>query len=109
MDVISTKYPVTIAGQKLILQFDISDSDTKKGVKMQFVMDPKQGSSDSRENDNNKAELRDKLSIVLQKKFGEAGIPIDYDERNPYNNVIGFIVPLSSLASNFVDILGGKR
>jgi hypothetical protein len=95
----SARYPITIAGQKLILQFDTSDAETKKGVRLQFVME--QDPSDPRDKDD----LKNKLSVVLQKKFGESGIVIDYDERNPYINVIAFIVPISSIASILIEIL----
>lgn len=94
-----TKYPVTIAGQKLILTFEISDAPTKKGVNMMFVME------NEPEDPKVKQQLQNKLSIVLQKKYGEAGVPIDFNERNPYKNVISYIVPLSSLGDNLVSIL----
>jgi hypothetical protein len=95
----SVKYPVTIAGENLVLQFDLSDAPTKQGIRLQFVM--KNEPKDIRDKD----ELKNKLSIVLQKKFGDAGIPIDYDERNPYRNVIAYIVPISSISKTLVDIL----
>jgi hypothetical protein len=94
-----TKYPITIAGNQLVLTFDISEAPTKKGINMMFVM--KNDSEDIKA----KQDLQNKLSVVLQKKFGAAGIPIDFNERNPYNNVISFIVPLTALADNLVKIL----
>jgi hypothetical protein len=44
---------------------------------------------------------------VLQKRFGDAGIMVDYDDRNPYENVIGFLVPLTSVSKMLTDILKG--
>jgi len=98
----SAKYPITIAGKKLILRFDLSDSPTKQGVRLQFVM------SEEPKDVRDKDELKNALSIVLQKRFGSAGIPIDYDERNPYKNVIAYIVPLSSITKLLTDILKGQ-
>jgi len=95
------KYPITIAGQKLLLQFAISDASSKQGINMQFVME--QEPQDVRDRDA----LKDKLSVVLQKKFGDANIPLDYNERNPYKNVISFIVPMSSISKMLVDVLKG--
>lgn len=95
-------YPITISGQKLILNFEVSDAPTKKGINLQFVMQNEP--SDPRD----KEQLRDKLSIALQKRFGDAGIPIDYNERNPYKNVISFIVPISSVADQMIKVLKGS-
>jgi hypothetical protein len=33
---------------------------------------------------------------------------VDYDDRNPYRNVIGFIVPLASVSNMLVKILKGE-
>jgi hypothetical protein len=95
-------YPITILGQKLILNFEVSDAPTKKGINLQFVMQNEP--TDTRD----KEQLRDKLSIALQKRFGDAGIPIDYNERNPYKNVISFIVPISSVADQMIKVLKGS-
>ena len=98
----SARYPITIAGQKLILQFDTSDAETKKGINLQFVME--QVPSDIRD----KQELQNKLSVVLQKRFGDSGIAIDYNERNPYENVLSFIVPINAIAEIFMKVLRGE-
>jgi hypothetical protein len=103
MDSQPIQYPVTIGGKSMILQFDISESETKKGVNMQFVMDKEP--ADIRDKD----EIKNKLSIILQKKFGGAGIPIDFNERNPYDNVISFIVPIGALADTLVKVLKGQK
>jgi hypothetical protein len=96
------KYPITIAGQKMVLQFVVSDAPTKQGIRLQFVMS--KAPEDIREKDI----LKNKLSVVLQKLFGDAQISIDYDDRNPYENVIAYIVPMSSISNILVDILKGK-
>jgi hypothetical protein len=86
------KASVNIEGKKLGLLFDISSAQTKKGVKLHFVLDKK--FNDPRE----KQALASKISTALQKKFGEAGIVIDYDERSPYENAITYLVPLQSIS-----------
>jgi hypothetical protein len=98
------KASVSIAGQKLGLQFDLNTNETKRGVKMQFVLDPQQGLDP-----NVKQDLTQKISAALQKRFGDAGVMVDYDDRNPYENVIGFLVPLTSVSKMLTDILKGTN
>jgi hypothetical protein len=102
MESTQATYPITILGQKLILNFEVSDAPTKKGINLQFVM--QNVPQDARD----KEQLQNKLSIALQKRFGDAGIPIDYNERNPYNNVISFIIPISSIADQMIKVLKGQ-
>lgn len=96
------KFNVTIAGHSLVLKFDVNKNPTKMGVKLQFVlsssdMDPKE-----------KQELATKISTVLQKKLGEANIMVDYDTQTPYKNVIGYVVPIHSLATLIVKLIKGE-
>jgi len=100
-EAVNPKYSVTVAGKKYVLQFDLNTNPTKKGVKMQFVLD--QEFEDPRE----KQALATKISVALQKRFGDSGIMVDYDDRNPYKNVIGFIVPLASVSKMLMDALKG--
>ena len=92
---------ISVAGKKYRLRFDVNDNPTKLGVKMQFVLD--QDIEDPRE----KQKLASEISVALQKRLGESGIMVDYDERNPYKNVIGFIVPLTSVAKLIVTAMKG--
>lgn len=92
MQTAKPKASVTIEGKKLGLLFDISSSDTKKGIKLHFVVD------ETFEDPREKQALASKISTALQKKFGEAGIAIDFDERSPYKNTISYIVPLQSIS-----------
>jgi hypothetical protein len=96
------KTSVTVAGQKLGLQFDLNTNETKRGVKMQFVLDTQEMEP------KDKQELTQKISTALQKRFGDAGIMVDFDDRNPYSNVIGFLVPLNSIAQLLLKILKGE-
>jgi hypothetical protein len=103
----NTRYSVnlTIDGEKVTipLQFEIEDSPTKKGVNMQFIL-PKERIQDPRK----KQEFANKISVALQKKFGEAGIPVDYNERNAYVNVASFIIPLNAVSSWLIKTLKGE-
>jgi len=102
MESTQATYPITILGQKLILNFEVSDAPTKKGINLQFVM------QNVPQDNRDREQLQNKLSIALQKRFGDAGIPIDYNERNPYNNVISFIIPISSIAEQMIKVLKGQ-
>jgi hypothetical protein len=101
MEAVNPKYNITVAGKKYVLQFDVNTNPTKKGIKMQFVLD--QDFEDPRD----KQQLATVISVALQKKFGDSDIMIDYDDRNPYKNVIGFIVPLVAISKILTDVLKG--
>lgn len=96
---------LTIDGEKvnIPLQFEVEDSPSKKGINMQFVL-PKDTTQDPRK----KQEFANKISIALQKKFGDAGIAVDYNERNAYVNVVSFIVPMYSISNWLINTLKGK-
>lgn len=94
-------FNITVAGKKYKLRFDVNENPTKKGVKMQFVVD--QEFEDPRD----KQMLANEISVALQKKLGNAGVMVDYDDRNPYKNVIGFIVPLNSVAMLIIKSMKG--
>lgn len=101
MEAVNPKFNITVAGKKYGLQFDVNSNPTKKGVKMQFILD--QEFEDPRD----KQLLINQISVALQKKFGASGIMIDYDERNPFHNVIGFLVPLNSISMILIKALKG--
>lgn len=101
MEAVNPKFNITIAGKKYGLQFDVNSNPTKKGVKMQFILD--QEFQDPRDKQN----LSNQIAVALQKKFSASGIVVDIDERNPYKNVIGFIVPLNSVATLLVKAMKG--
>jgi hypothetical protein len=90
------EFPVTIAGHHLTLRFDVNINKTKKGVKLQFVMnevpqDPRQAQ-----------QMANEIGTELQEKFGAADMQVIYDVENPYKNVIGFLLPLPSLADHII-------
>ena len=90
------EFPVEIAGNHLTLRFDVNINKTKKGVKLQFVM--KDIPSDPRE----AQQLANEIGTELQQKFAAAGLQIIYDVENPYKNVVGFLLPLPSLADYLI-------
>jgi hypothetical protein len=89
------EYPVNIAGHSLKLRFDVNVNKTKKGIKLQFVLD--QVPEDPRQ----LQDLANEIGAELQEKFGSNNLQIIYDVENPYRNVIGFLLPLPSVA-NFI-------
>lgn len=96
------EYPVNIAGHSLKLRFDVNVNKTKKGIKLQFVLD--EVPQDPRQLQN----LANEIGTELQEKFAEHNLQVVYDVENPYRNVVGFLLPLPSV-SNFImtSVLGG--
>jgi hypothetical protein len=47
-------------------------------------------------------QLASEIGTELQQKFGEAGLQVVYDVENPYKNVVGFLLPLPSLADYLI-------
>jgi hypothetical protein len=101
MEAVNPKFNITVGGKKYQLQFDVNSNPTKKGVKLQFIID--QEFEDPRD----KQMLANQISVALQKRLGASGIMVDYDDRNPYKNVIGFIVPLNSVATLILKAMKG--
>ena len=90
------EYPVTIAGHHLTLRFDVNINKTKKGVKLQFVM------NDIPQDPRQAQQMANEIGTELQQKFGDADMQVIYDVENPYKNVIGFLLPLPSLANYII-------
>lgn len=102
MEAINPRFNITVGGKKYTLQFDVNDNPSKKGVKMQFILD--QEFEDPRD----KQMLANQIAVILQKRFSASNIVLDVDDRNPYKNVIGFIVPLNSVATMLIKSLKGS-
>lgn len=90
------EYPVEIAGHHLTLRFDVNINKTKKGIKLQFVM------KDVPQDPAQLQQMANEIGTELQEKFGAANMQIIYDVENPYRNVIGFLLPLPSLANSII-------
>lgn len=98
-------YKVVIEGQIIPLVFDVNSNPTKKGVKLQFALPE---GSQYLQDPRLKQQLANKISTVLQKRLGAAEIMVDYDTQTPYRNVIGFIVPLASVANVILKAMKGE-
>lgn len=97
------EFPVEIAGHHLTLRFDVNINKTKKGVKLQFVM------NDIPQDPRQAQQMANEIGTELQQKFGDADMQVIYDVENPYKNVIGFLLPLPSLANYIIKhILQGE-
>lgn len=92
---------ISVAGKKYRLRFDVNDNPTKVGIKLQFLLDR------DIEDPKEKQKLASEISVALQKRLGESGVMVDYDERNPYKNVIGFIVPITAVAKMIISAMKG--
>lgn len=90
------EYPVEVAGHHLTLRFDVNINKTKKGVKLQFVM------KDIPQDPRQVQQMANEIGTELQQKFGDDGLQIMYDVENPYKNVVGFLLPLPSLADYLI-------
>lgn len=90
------EYPVEIAGHHLTLRFDVNINKTKKGVKLQFVL------KDVPQDPRQLQQMANEIGTELQEKFAAANMQIIYDVENPYKNVIGFLLPLNSLANSII-------
>lgn len=90
------EYPVEVAGHHLTLRFDVNINKTKKGVKLQFVL------KDVPQDPRQLQQMANEIGTELQEKFGAANMQIVYDVENPYRNVIGFLLPLPSLANSII-------
>ena len=86
------QYKVTLEGVTFIVQFDVNINETKRGIKMRFH--PMTENIDMRR----LSDLADKIALVLQKQFTNVGLQVDRDVQVQDPTVIGFIVPLTSLA-----------
>jgi hypothetical protein len=95
---------LTIDGKKMPfkIQFDVNDNTTKMGLKMQFIL------SHEIQDPRAKQELANKISVALQKRLGDAGMTVAYDDRTAYNNVIGFTIPLSSISDMVMKAFKGS-
>lgn len=99
------EYPVEIAGHHLTLRFDVNINKTKKGVKLQFVM------KDIPQDPRQVQQMANEIGTELQQRFGDDDLQVVYDVENPYKNVIGFLIPLPSLADYLIKhvIKGGDE
>lgn len=85
-------YRVTLGGELFTVQFDVNLNETKRGIKIQFI--PENQNIDIRE----LSTMATKLATVLQGRFAEYNIQFDRDTQPKNPMIIGFMVPLTSIA-----------
>ena len=83
------------------LKVDVNKNDTKKGLKVQFQF-PQTMEGDAR------TEMTQKLQAKLTKGLGKYGMTISQDPDVPYDNVIGFMVPIADLKLLIKNALTGE-
>jgi hypothetical protein len=84
------------------LRLDVNPNPTKKGVKVQFIL-PKGYSTTQKE------ELTQKLKTKLNVGLAPHMMSVDVDLDVPYDNVIGFLISLSTIKLLIKSILEGKQ
>ena len=84
------------------LRLDVNPNPTKKGVKVQFIL-PKGYSTTQKE------ELTQKLKTKLNAGLAPHMMSVDVDLDVPYDNVIGFLISLSTIKLLIKSILEGKQ
>ncbi len=77
-----------MADNKPKLKVDVNHNPTKKGVKVQFVL-PNEIQGDE------KAQVTQKLQQKLSQGLSKYNLTINQDTDVPYNNVIGFLIPIA--------------
>jgi hypothetical protein len=72
------------------LRVDVNHNPTKKGIKVQFVLpDTIQG--------DEKAAVTQKLQSKLNAGLSKYNLTVSQDTDVPYNNVIGFMIPIADI------------
>jgi hypothetical protein len=72
------------------LRVDVNKNDTKKGIKVQFVL-PQSLEGDA------KAQATQKLQTKLNQGLSQYNLTVSQDTDVPYNNVIGFLIPIADI------------
>jgi hypothetical protein len=83
---------------KLIV--DINKNETKKGIKVQFVF-PEQLQGDQ------KAEMTQKIQQKLTQGLMPYKLTVSQDTDVPYENIIGFLIPISDIKLLIKDAIMG--
>jgi len=72
------------------LRVDVNHNPTKKGIKVQFVL------PETIEGDE-KASVTQKLQSKLNAGLSQYNLTVSQDTDVPYNNVIGFMIPIADI------------
>ena len=84
------------------LQVDVNRNETKKGIKVQFVL-PQTLEGDK------KAEITQKLQSKLNQGLGQYNLTVSQDTDVPYSNVIGFLIPIADIKLLIKKAIGGGQ
>lgn len=83
------------------LKVDINRNETKKGVKVQFIL-PQAVSGDE------KASLTQKLQSKLNAGLAKFNLTANIDTDVPYENVIGFLIRIQDIRLLIKNALAGE-
>lgn len=83
------------------LKVDINRNETKKGVKVQFIL-PQAVSGDE------KASLTQKLQSKLNAGLAQHNLTANIDTDVPYENVIGFLIRIQDIRLLIKNALAGE-
>jgi len=83
------------------LRIDVNRNETKKGIKVQFVF-PQTIEGDK------KAEVTQKLQSKLVKGLSQYNLSINQDTDTPFENVIGFLIPIADFKLLIKNALKGS-
>jgi len=84
------------------LRVDVNHNPTKKGIKIQFVL------PDAIEGDE-KAAVTQKLQSKLNQGLSQYNLTVSQDTDVPYNNVIGFLVPIADIKLLIKNAISGTN
>jgi len=82
------------------LRVDVNSNPTKKGIKVQFVL-PQELEGDY------KTEMTQKLQTKLNQGLTQYNLTVSQDTDVPYNNVIGFLIPIADIKLLIKNVLKG--
>ena len=84
------------------LRVDVNHNPTKKGIKVQFVL------PNTLEGDE-KASVTQKLQSKLNAGLSQYNLTVSQDTDVPYNNVIGFLVPIADIKLLIKNAISGNN
>jgi hypothetical protein len=84
------------------LKVDVNKNETKKGIKVQFIL-PNVVSSDE------KAQLTQKLQSKLNTGLQPYNLTANTDTDVPYDNIIGFLISIQDIRLLIKNALSGEN
>jgi len=84
------------------LKIDVNKNPTKVGIKVQFIF-PQNIEGDQ------KAEMTQKLQSKLNQGLSQYNLTVNQDIDVPYDNVIGFLIPIADFKLLIKNAIGGEE